>query len=149
MTPSMIQDAQARPKLFFWKGPLDEVRLKEYVDQHGWSVPKDLFDLWLKTGGGEIFESETLLGPWRDPEMGDEVSALNEEFYSRGLPRKYLVFHTGMATSAARLSDGKYVQLDPDSFSEVEVYSSLEDWYRRLLRTEYAERYGLAALDSQ
>lgn len=95
------------------------------------------------TGGGEVFESETLLGPWRDSALGDNLVSVNKDLLVSGLPPEYLVFHTGVAISAVRLADGKYVRLAPDDFHELEQYTSLEDWYCRLLRREYAARYGL------
>jgi len=75
---------------------------------------------------------------------GEDVPEINEELQNRGMPEEFLVFHQGTGgLSAVRLSDGQYVQLSEDDFSESGTYSSLEEWYDRVLRDEYADRYGL------
>ncbi len=141
----MCRDADLKPRLFFWEGAIDKEHLKELLGELGWSLPVDLFNLLVLTGGGEIFESETILGPFRDADLGDNLFTYNEELRGRGLPEAYVVFHTGMAVSAVRLSDGRYVEFGLEDFQEREEFASLEDWYLRLIRAEYAERYGLAA----
>jgi hypothetical protein len=140
----MRRDAELKPRLFFWEGAISRTHLKGLIDKQGWTLPSDLFNLLTLTGGGEIFESETILGPFRDADLGDNLFTYNEELRGRGLPEGYVVFHTGMAVSAVRLIDGRYVELGLDNFHEREEFESLEDWYLRLIRAEYAERYGLS-----
>lgn len=48
-----------------------------------------------------------------------------------------------MATTAVRLADGHYVEFGLEDFEERGEFVSLEDWYVRLIRAEYAEYYGL------
>lgn len=145
MTPAMRRDLELKPLLFFWEGAVDRQRLKQLLDEKGWGLPMDLFNLLASTGGGEIFESETILGPFREADLGDNLFTFNEELRGRGLPEGYVVFHTGMAVSAVRLTDGRYVEFGLDNFEKREEFASLEDWYLRLIRAEYAERYGLPA----
>ncbi len=139
----MRQDMELKPRLFFWEGATDSQRLKQLLAEKGWALPADLFSLLALTGGGEIFETETILGPFRDADQGDNLFTYNEEVRGRGFPAGYVIFHTGMAVSAVRLADGRYVEFGLDDFKERGEYASLEDWYLRLIRTEYAERYGL------
>lgn len=143
MTPAMLHDAEINPKFFFWEGVINREYFKELLDEHGWNLPADLFNLLAVTGGGEMFESETILGPFRDEDLGDNLFTYNKELRRRGLPEGYVIFHTGMTVSAVRLSDERYVELDRDDYHERAEFASLEDWYLRLIREEYAERYGL------
>lgn len=143
MTPTMRKDLQLKPQVFFWEGPTDSRQLKRRLQEEGWRLPEDLLKLLAVTGGGEIFESETILGPCRDAELGDNLFTCNEQLRGRGLPDGYVVFHTGMAVSAVRLADGRYVEFGLEDFEERGEYATLDDWYRKLIRAEYAERYGL------
>lgn len=143
MSPTMRQDAALRPELFLWEGAVAEGRLKYLLEERGWRLPTDLFELLAQTGGGDIFESETILGPFRDAELGDNLFAYNKQLRKSGLSDGVVVFHTGMTLSAVRLTNGSYILLDVDNLQEQTEYASLDEWYVKLLRAEYAERYGL------
>lgn len=143
MMAALREDAKRRPELFDWEGPVSRAHLEPLLAERGWSLPADLVSLWEQTGGGEIFESETLLAPCGDIALGDNLFTFNDELRQQGLPEGYVVFHSGMTVSAVRLADGRYIELDVTDFHERAIFSSLEDWYLRLIRAEYAERYGL------
>lgn len=145
MTMSLLEDAKRRPELFAWEGPVSSSKLAALLAEQGWSLPEDLIAFWERTGGGEVFESESLLGPCGDVALGDNLFSYNEELRARGLPEGYVVFHMGMTVSAVRQKDGRYVELDFEDFRERAEFASLEDWYLRIVRAEYAERYGLPA----
>ena len=81
MSLAILDDAHLRPDLFVWSGQIDHERLVAWVQQHGWSIPGDLFELWVKTGGGDFFESETPGAPLIA--IFDEWEGL--DFYSRNL----------------------------------------------------------------
>ena len=116
-----------------------------WLGEHTLEIPDDLFEFWLRTGGGDIFESETMLGPFADADMGDDVDSVNHFHHQRGLSSEYLIFHTGSGISAVRLSDKQYMLLNDTDYHEVKSFRSLEEWYMGWIRSEYAERYGLPA----
>jgi len=143
MSKTLFEDAARRPELFIWESSLDSEWLRGFLHRHSLDIPEDLLSFWEKTGGGEIFESEYFLSPVGNATLGEELLSYNEELRSRGMSSNYLVFHTGMTLSAVRLEDRRYVELDYSNFEERADYADLEDWYVRLIRAEYAERYGL------
>ena len=61
-------DARVRPDLFHWNGPIDPSRLQAWVDGNSWlgPCPGDLLAFWQETRGGDVLESETILGPFGD-----------------------------------------------------------------------------------
>lgn len=98
------------------------------------------------TGGGDVFETESLLEPFGGTDLGDNLLAVNLDLWSRGLGRHYLVFHRGIGgLSAVSQRDGTYAQLDEDSFRETRQFESFDRWYEEVLRDEYAQRYRLSA----
>lgn len=144
MIKSMLRDAEQLPRLFFWNSPIPRETLFKWLAERGLSgLPEDLIEFWSETGGGELFDSETLLGPFGDPHLGDDLDSVNPDF-REGRTNPYLIFHTGCCLSAIRLSDGKYVQLDPVTYEEREEYEDLEMWYKKVIRDEYGESYGLS-----
>jgi hypothetical protein len=145
---TMLVDLQRYPRVFVFQHPISEDHLDAWLAQRSLHIPDDLKRVWLQVGGGDMFESETLLAPLGDEDMGDDIDAVNRVYRSRGLSANYLVFHDGLGgLSVVRLSDGQYAQLDKDTFIETTIYPSFDEWYQRVLRAEYASRYGLEDLD--
>jgi hypothetical protein len=138
------QDRKIRPDLFYFFGAIPEQKLKTWLRERNLVIPLDLQEFWQETGGGDLFQSETILGPFGPTETGDDVDSLNDYAEGNDTPADWLVFHTGMCLSAVKLSSGEYFSLEEKSYRVQQTFKSLADWYERLIRKEYAERYGLA-----
>lgn len=143
--PTLMDDARARPELFNWNGGVSPAALESWLARNEWMgpCPTDLFDLWRETGGGDVFETETIFGPSSDPSLGDDLVTLNLAMRNRGMQARYLVFHVGLLISATDTETGDYVELAPEDFRVARRFTSLDDWYRTTLRAEYGNRYGL------
>ncbi len=142
MSSRLANDEKIRPELFLWSGAISRQRIAEWLTERRLRIPDDLLSLWTRTGGGDLFETETIFAPFSGDATND-VDMMNAFHRSRGLGAGYLVVHDGLALTAIRLDDGKWILLDRDDYRELWEYDSLEDWYVSLLRAEYAERYGL------
>jgi len=140
MNNILMQDAARHPQLFVWNGAIESNQLEAWLQEHQLNLPQDLIELWKRTNGGDLFESETILSPFGDDSLGDDIEGVNEFHYSQGMSKKYLLFHLGTGLSAVRLTDGYYVKLD-ESYQEIAQFQSLDDWYRDELRAEYGKRY--------
>jgi hypothetical protein len=146
MNQTIQEDATRRPQYFCWNGPVSETRVRDWTEARRLSLPADLVELWVTTGGGDLFETETILGPFGSIATADDVDSVNLLERARGLAPGYLIFHVGLGGfTAVRLNDLQYVTLDTEH-REGALYTSLDSWYRGVLRAEYGERYGLSAL---
>jgi hypothetical protein len=145
---AILKDAETRPELFQWFGAIDKSEIQAWVQSSHFSVPADLVQFWSQTGGGDLFESETIFRPTPIPSSapyftaGDEVALANENRRRDGMPRLYLAFHDGLLLSAVRLSDQTLVTLSK-KYKETGQFSDLNEWYSRTLRAEFAKRYDL------
>jgi len=144
----LTEDAQRRPELFRWYGRPEDAKFRAWLESNRWleQCPPDLLKFWQETGGGDAFETETILGPSGDMPSGDDVVAVNRAMRSRGMPERFILYHTGLLMSAVDTTQGDYVELDPATFSVRRRFRSLEDWYVLTLRKEYGQRYGLGTL---
>jgi hypothetical protein len=138
-------DARLLSSVFLWHGSIDHNEIAEWIRRRGWLIPKDLIEFWAATGGGEIFESESVLRPLISPDGQEEVEQVTQWCVHRGMPPGLIVFHQGLGFTATRSGDGMYVSLDTN-FRISGLYSSLDKWYVKVLRAEYAARYGLPPL---
>ena len=143
MTSPIFSDADAKPRLFRWNGRIDVDELVDWVGRRDWTIPPDLLEFWAATGGGEAFESEVFPKPLVGKDDEDGVEHATTWRHSNGMLAGLIVFHEGLCYSAVRCQDQVYVSLDEEARITGQ-YRSFGEWYRQVLREEYAERYGLA-----
>jgi hypothetical protein len=137
------KDRVSRPDLFDLFGKINPENLDAWLSERKLTVPDDLKEFWRETGGCDLFESETILGPFASSDLGDDVDGMNEYLWQKGMPKEWLAFHTGAWLSAVSMLSGEYATLREPSYDTVQKFRSLDDWYENLVREEYASRYGL------
>ncbi len=143
MIDQLLKDRATRPGLFHFLGAIQPEKLDMWLRERNLIIPPDLRHLWCETGGGDFFESETILGPFAARDLGDDVDSVNQFRWQNGMPRDWLVFHTGLGLTVVKMSSGEYVSVQEASFEVRETFGSLDDWYGGLIRKEYAPRYSL------
>lgn len=141
MIDLIIEDSKLRPDLFVWRGGVPLSEIENWERRQLVSVPNDLKELWVYNGGGDLFESETILQPSGSDE-NDLVLARSRWFWSNGLESDCYVFHEGLYVSIFRKAGGLLRSLNCSNLTEVVTFRTLNDWYLSL-RAEYAPRYGL------
>jgi len=144
MIALMQADRERQPLLFFNFGPIDPEVLDRWLRERNLDIPDDLRELWCATGGCDIFESETILGPSGDPYLGDEVEGANEWYREQGMPARYLALCSGFdGLLVLDLPTGTYLRIAESSYEVYGTHDSLADWYQNVIRAEFAARYGL------
>lgn len=142
MPTRLPRDMEANPPIFSWNGPLDDAELSEWVDLNG-PFPDDLVQFWLRYGGGDFFENETILGPFGDPATADDVTSVTVWHRSRGLPRDEVVMYTGIfGLGTVSIKDLAYRLRDWSSLEVVETRRTLGELYESI-RAVLGWTYGL------
>ena len=146
----ILDDASRSPEIFCWFGAITVEEIRDWLSRSRVSLPTDLLELWRVTGGGDVFESETILRPnvtsvpARFFAAGDDTDSTNAAYSTSGLPDYLYVFQIGAFLSAIDTRTMEYITLsEADGFSITSRFSSLDDWYVRSLRAEFGSRYGL------
>jgi hypothetical protein len=144
----LLQDAQKVPRIFFPFGAIPVGELQDWFRRTRLVLPSDLIELWQLTGGGDVFERETILRPTvpSTPNscfVEDDIEERNTVFAEEGKSGDLYVFQQGAFLSAVRLSDQRFVSLTEGGYTIKDSFDSLDEWYVRTLRAEYGERYGL------
>ena len=144
MRLTVLEDAARRPDLFIWRGAIDPNRLDAWLLRRQFRIPGDLRCFWIETGGGDFFESETVLGLLGEASPADDVETVNAFHPTRGMSDEYLVFHRGTGgLTAIQRSTGLYVQLSESNYVETADFPAFESWYMNVIRSEFAHLYGL------
>lgn len=145
MIPLLTHDMSVRPDLFQMDGGVDKQALDSWAMQRKLDLPRELLDVWQEVGGGELFETETILCPLAPAQLGDDLDSVNGYHRRRGMPERYVVFHVGMGGLSAYDQRGRsFCQLDDGAqYRTTARFVSLSTWYSGVLRQEYATRYGL------
>jgi hypothetical protein len=144
----LLQDAQKEPRIFLPFGAIPAAELQGWLRRTGLVLPSDLIELWQLTGGGDVFESETIFRPTVPSApnscfVEDDIEGRNAAYADEGKSEDLYVFQQGAFLSAVRLSDQRFVTLSEDGYTIGDSFSSLDEWYVLTLRAEYGERYGL------
>ena len=144
----LLQDARKIPRIFSPFGSIPLTEIQDWLRRTGFVLPADLIELWQQTGGGDVFESETILRPTvaSTPDscfVEDDIEGRNAAYAEEGKSGDLYVFHRGLFPSAVRLPDQRFVTLTVDGYTVKDSFASFDEWYVRTLRAEYGERYGL------
>ncbi|MFL6436923.1 MAG: hypothetical protein ACJ71Q_05035 [Terriglobales bacterium] len=144
----LINDAIRAPHAFCWFGAIPPAELDAWIQRSQALLANDLLDFWRMTGGGDLFESETILRPTVESlpnacfVSGDDTDSVNSTQRERGMPKHLFVFQIGVFFSAVDMRYHKYVTLS-ESYVPQAQFNSLEQWYRGTLRAEFGSTYGL------
>ena len=139
------------PRIFDPFGAIPSAEIQDWLRRTGVVLPPDLIELWQQTGGGDVFETETILRPTvaSTPNrcfVEDDIEGINAACAEEGKSGDLYVFHRGLFPSAVRLSDQRFVTLTEDGYTVKDSFASLDEWYVRTLTAEYGERYGLPSI---
>jgi hypothetical protein len=112
---TILSDAKRKPALCRWFGPIPSPELGAWLERSEMLLPSDLLDFWCATGGGDIFETETILRPTvpQSPNScfvaGDDTDTQNSSHRKAGMPAGLFIFHIGSFLSAIALENQRYV----------------------------------------
>jgi len=143
----LLEDAKLYPKILEEFGPIPDEELQNWLLRSGMKIPADLIEFLRKTGGADVFESETILRPAvpsvpSSAFVDDDIERRNAAHTGAGKPQDLYVFQEGCFLSAVRLSDQCYVTLT-SSYQIKYSFANFDDWYVGTLRAEFGDRYGL------
>jgi len=147
----LLEDAKRRPELFDWFGAIPRREIEDWLLRHQLELPPDIIELWHVTGGGDVFESETILRPTvasypNGSFVEDDIESFNTDHATELNRCGVYVFQRGVFLSAVRLRDQYFVTLTKN-YVIAEWFSSLDEWYANTLRAEFGPRYGLSPND--
>jgi hypothetical protein len=144
----LISDIAAYPEVFFLHGALMDASIPANIC--GMRPPDDLVAFWRRFGGGELFETETILLPTiRDTASltltnGDDVESVTT-FQRTARPNlQGAVFHTGCWTST--FLTGNVFLVFGESDELIGSFIDLDSWYAAVPRKEFAQRYGFTQI---
>jgi hypothetical protein len=146
----LLRDAEVVPSVFQPFGAIPTAELREWVRRNALVLPSDLIELWEATGGGDIFDSETIFRPTvpsipNTCFVADDIEGRNAAHAAEGKPSGFYIFQQGAFLSAIRLSDQKFVTLT-ENYAIENSFGSFDEWYVQTLRAEFGARYGLTPL---
>jgi len=147
----LLRDAQKVPHIFFPFGAIPASELQEWLQRTGLALPSDLIELWQLTGGGDVFDTETIFRPTvpSTPNscfVEDDIEGRNAAHTEEGKSGDLYVFQEGLFLSAVRLSDQRFVTLAEHGYVVKDSFGSLDEWYLHTLRAEYGQPYGLSPI---
>ena len=92
---------QRAPRIFSPFGAIPSVEVEDWLRRTGLILPSDLIELWQQSGGGDVFESETILRPTVSSSpnscfLEDDIEGINAAYADEGKSGDLYVFHRGL-----------------------------------------------------
>jgi len=119
ITETIKRALSDNPYIIFPYGAIEPEKLKSGLSKMNYQFPKELFDFWVEFGGGDLFETETILYPLEsDNNLIDCIWENNEFYYQQGLDKRYITFQQNPAqltvfdtktNEIVLLSNGDYI----------------------------------------
>jgi hypothetical protein len=150
----LLQDADKVPRIFFPFGAIPLAELQDWLQRTGLVLPSDLIEFWQLTGGGDVFDTETIFRPTVPSApnscfVEDDIELRNAAHADDGKSDDVYIFQDGLFLSAVRLSDQTFVTLTSSGYVIKDYFRTFDQWYVGTLRAEFGEQYGLPALTAR
>jgi len=110
----LLRDTQKTPRMFSLFGAIPLTEIQDWLRRTGVVLPSDVIEVWQETGGGDVFESETILRvtvasiPNRCF-VEDDIGRINGACAEEGKFGGLHVFHRRLFRSAVRFSEQRFV----------------------------------------
>lgn len=130
------------PRSFFPFGKVDSFTLDNEIRKYSFKFPDELVSIWKEYGGGDLYQTETILYPLQNDKI-DNVVDLNNAYWADGMPRNNFVFHIGTGgVTAFNLETGEVINLNTDNWNVTCRYLSFVDWFKNLRNELMLMDYG-------
>jgi hypothetical protein len=140
MIVALTQDLAWNPRLFVRHARIQRGDICAWLAETKYSASPELVDIWLTLGVGDLFETESILGPRCGG--GFDVDERTSWLRSRGLPNDEWAFHIGSWVSSVEEDGETLIFRDGQRLRKMASSMSVASWYEHL-RAEFASRYGL------
>jgi len=80
------------PSVFYPFGCVDSKRLESELQRYNFTFPKELIEMWLQFGGGDLFEIYTILYPLENKEDKLDIYSYNLTCLQEGFNSNYFIF---------------------------------------------------------
>ena len=119
------------PYVLFSYGAIEKQFLQRKLDTYSFQFPEELIQFWIEYGGGDLFETETILSPIpSDNEFIYDIEEINAFRYENGLDTKYLVFEENGCEMAAFDKYTKEVVIISKSDNKIENgFKNINKWF--------------------
>jgi len=125
--------------IFFEYNPVDKNVLFKELKKYNFSFPNELIHLWLELGGGDLFETYSILHPVHSElDWADDMITHNEYALSLGFDNEYFIFARDAGESAAfHKKNHKIVVFENQTFRKLKSYENITDWFQQMLYWHY------------
>jgi len=132
MVLELIHEQQkTNPSLLFAYGKIEETKLANELQKINYKFPNELIGFWKEFGGGDLFETETILSPFPIAnEFIYDIQTINQFHYSIGLDKNYIIFQeNGSQMTAFDKQTNALVVLSKEDYSIENKFDNFENWF--------------------
>jgi len=133
-----IKKEQQKSKYqFFEFGRVSKTELNRVLNKYTFSFPKELINIWLEYGGGELWETENILYPLTtNDDLIETIEKHNEYAYKNNFDNNYFIFATDTVNYTAfekSTHEVKTFTYSDKKWIIEKSFANIIDWFSNLL----------------
>lgn len=131
ITETLQKELKVNPNIFVPYGRINKRILKNELQKYHFNFPKELIKFWINYGGGDLFETETILSPIpSEKEFVYDIKKINNFRHENGLSDKYIVFQENASEMTAFDKEtNEIVILNKDKYEIEERFENINTWF--------------------
>jgi len=131
ITQTVKEALKTNPSLLFAYGKIEETKLANELQKINYNFPDELIGFWKEFGGGDLFETETILYPLQSTnELVDSLVPTNDFYHTNGLDNKYIIFQKNAAQLTVFDSQtDEIVLLSTGNYVVRKRFENFENWF--------------------
>lgn len=131
ITETLKKELKKNPDIFVPYGKINKRILVEELQKYKFNFPKELIKFWINYGGGDLFETETILSPIpSESEFVYDIRKINDFRYKNGLNKRYIIFQENASEMTAFDKEtNEIVVLDKDKYKIEERFENINKWF--------------------
>jgi len=126
---------------FFEFGKVTKRELNQELAKYDFSFPKELINIWLEFGGGELWETENILYPlFSNDDLIETVEKHNNYAIEKDFDNNYFIFATDTVNYTAfekHTHEVKTFRYNHDKWNIEKSYKNIIDWFTYLFWSQY------------
>lgn len=136
MTNTVKKALRKNPYVLFEYGVPEKKELETELNKYDFKFPKELIKFWQNFGGGDLFETETILYPVDTDNIEyDSMPVINRFLCKQEFDNNYYIFHTNNATVTAFHKQTHEIAVfdnEPRNYKIEQRFKNIDEWFFNL-----------------
>jgi len=138
MMTQLKKEIKQNPRILSAYGALNKQLVISELAKYNFKFPTELVQFWIEYGGGDFFQTETILSPIHsDNEFIYDIIEINDFLHQKGLNENYIVFNeSGAEVTAFEKHTHEVAIISNKDYKIKKLFNNISQWFEYLCINE-------------